>query len=152
MKKNTYNVRSFFLFFLWALCNCCWAVTLPSQAYSVYNPLYEANNDHVSMPKGVVFKGINHVLLAGNNDWGTDCVDEYGEKTIECRTCCGDKLQEIPLDQQADYSELHTTCLNICATGLPLGGAPLDMPFWFILPLCGLYGVIQYIRNKETEY
>ena len=144
-------MRRSLLLFLLGVSNAVGAVTLPSQSYTVYSPLYEMNHDNVKMDQGTLFKGINHVLQASNDEWGTACVDEYGAKNMNCRACCGQKLEEIPLDQRSEYDELHAACLTMCNTGLPLGGAPLDVPLWFILPLCGLYGVVQRIRCKKTE-
>lgn len=149
--KKIYQKRLSLLWIILGFSNAVWAVTLPQQSYSVYNSLYEINNDNVSAAHGTVFKGINHILKSGNNEWGDSCVDQYGEKSMECRTCCGDLLSEIPNDQQAEFQEMHANCLSICNTGLPLGGAPLDLPVWFVLPLCGLYGVLQRIRSKKLE-
>lgn len=149
--KNIHQMRLTFLLLLLNLCVAVGAVSLPNQSYMVYNPLYEANQDNVSMSYGTVIKGINHVLKSDNESWGTSCVDEYGAKSMECRACCGEKLEEIPLDQQAAYAEMHSECLTLCNTGLPLGGAPLDIPLWFIMPLCGVYAALQRIRNKKKE-
>jgi hypothetical protein len=149
--KNKYKMRHSFLLFLLGVSNTLWAVSLPSQSYSVYNQLYEMNHDNVKMDQGTLIMGVNHVLKAGNDEWGTACVEDYGPKNMNCRACCGQKLEEIPLDQRSEYDELHAACLTMCNTGLPLGGAPLDISVWFILPLCGLYGVVQRIRCKKTE-
>lgn len=149
--KKIYQKRISLLLIILGFSNVVWSVTLPSQSYSVFNSLYEFDNGRVSAPHGTVFLGINNVIITNNNTWGDECVREYGEKSIECRTCCGDKLSDIPLDKQADYSELHATCMSLCNTGLPLGGAPLDLPVWFVLPLCALYGVVQRIRSKKLE-
>ena len=149
--KKIYQKRLSLLWIILGFSNAVWAVPLPQQSYSVYNSLYEINNDNVSAAHGTVFKGINHILKSGNNEWGESCVEEYGEGSMECRTCCGDLLSGIPSDQQVYYQEKHAACLNICNTGLPLGGAPLDLPVWFVLPLCGLYGVVQRIRSKKLE-
>lgn len=149
--KIKYLVRGSFLLFLLGVSNTLWAVTLPTQSYAVYSPLYEMNHDNVRMDQGTIFKGINHVLKAGNDEWGNSCVDGYGEKTMECRNCCRNRLEAKQPDERADYNDLYQNCLSICNTGLPLGGAPLDIPLWFILPLCGLYGVVQRIRCKKTE-
>lgn len=102
------------------------------------------------MDQGTLFKGINHVLQASNDEWGTDCLGQYN-KGESCKDCCRQKLAAFPLDQQMEHAELFTACITMCNTGLPLGGAPLDIPLWFILPLCGLYGVVQRIRCKKTE-
>lgn len=147
MKKSNSMRVSFSLLFL-SLNITVGAATLPRQSYSVYSSLYEFNQDNVSMSYGTIIKGVNHVLAANNNSWGSMCVQEYGEKTMDCRTCCGDLLAEKPLDQQQEYANMHSDCLSICNTGLPLGGAPLDMPLWFIVPLCGLYVAVQSL-NKE---
>lgn len=144
-------MRCSLLLFLLGVGNTLWAVTLPSQSYSVYNQLYEMNHDNVKMDQGTIFMGVNHVLQASNDEWGTTCVYEYGPKNMRCRDCCREQLEAYPLDQQQEYKELYTACLTMCNTGLPLGGAPLDIPLWFILPLCGLYGVVQRIRCKKTE-
>jgi hypothetical protein len=149
--KNKYKMRRSLLFFLLALSNTLWAVSFPPQSYAVYNDLYEINHDNVKMDQGTLIKGINHVLQASNDEWGTECVGEYGPKNMNCRACCGQKLEAIELDKRKDYDELHAACLTMCNTGLPLGGAPLDVPMWFVLPLCGLYGVVQRIRCKKTE-
>lgn len=143
-------MRRSLLFFLLALSNTLWAVSFPPHSYAVYNDLYEVNHDNVMMDQGTLIKGINHVLQASNDEWGTECV-KYGEKTMGCRNCCRDFLKAQPLDQQADFNDLYQNCLSMCNTGLPLGGAPLDVPVWFILPLCGLYGVVQRTRCKKTE-
>lgn len=144
-------MRRSFLLFLLGVSNAVGAVTLPSQSYTVYSPLYEMNHDNVKMDQGTIFKGINHVLQASNESWGKTCVDQYGEKTMECRNCCRDFLKAQPLDRQADFNDLYQDCLSMCNTGLPLGGAPLDIPLWFILPLCGLYGVVQCVRYNKLE-
>lgn len=149
--KNKYKLRRSLLLFLLGVSNTLWAVTLPCQSYSVYNDLYEINHDNVKMDQGTLFKGINHVLKASNDEWGTTCVEAYGPKNMRCRDCCRQQLEAFPLDKQQEYNELYTACLTTCNTGLPLGGAPLDIPLWFILPLCGLYGVVQCIRCKKTE-
>lgn len=149
--KNKYKLRRSLLLFLLGVSNTLWAVTLPCQSYSVYNDLYEINHDNVKMDQGTLFKGINHVLKASNDEWGTECKSAYGEKTMGCRSCCGNLLEAKPRDERADFNDLYQNCLSICNTGLPLGGAPLDIPLWFILPLCGLYGVVQCIRCKKTE-
>ena len=148
--KNKYKMRRSLLLFLLVVSNTLWAVTLPTQSYSVYNQLYEMNHDNVQMDHGTLVKGVNHVLQASNDEWGTNCLGQYG-KGESCKACCRQKLQEYPLDQQLEYTELFTACITMCNTGLPLGGAPLDIPVWFILPLCGLYGVVQRTRCKKTE-
>lgn len=144
-------MRRSFLFFLLGLSNTLWAVSFPPQSYAVYNDLYEINHDNVKMDQGTLIKGINHVLKAGNNEWGDLCVEQSVGDKWGCRRCCGQKLEAIELDKRKDYDELHAACLTMCNTGLPLGGAPLDIPMWFILPLCGLYGVVQRTRCKKTE-
>lgn len=149
--KKMEQIKLSLLLLLFSVSITVSAVSLPSQSYSVYNNLYQRNQDNVSIGRGTTFKNINMVLQSGNNEWGDTCVDEYGPKSIECRTCCGDLLEEIPQDQQGEYRAMHTACLNVCNTGLPLGGAPLDVSLWFILPLCGAYGVLQRIRNRKKE-
>jgi hypothetical protein len=149
--KKIYQKRLSLLWIILGFSNAVWAVTLPQQSYSVYNSLYEINNDNVSAAHGTVFKGINHVLKAGNDEWGNLCVEESGGDKMGCRSCCGDFLEALPKDKQADHNDLYQNCLSMCNTGLPLGGAPLDLPVWFVLPLCGLYGVLQRIRSKKLE-
>lgn len=149
--KNKYKIRRSFLLFLLGVSNAVGAVTLPSQSYTVYSPLYEMNHDNVKMDQGTIFKGINHVLKAGNNEWGDLCVEQSVGDKMGCRRCCGHLLEEQRPDERADYDDLYQNCLSMCNTGLPLGGAPLDIPLWFILPLCGLYGVIQCVRYNKLE-
>lgn len=150
MKKMQQNKLSLLLL-LFSVSITVGAVSLPTQYYSVYNNTYQTNQDRVTMAYGTQFRNLNMSIQSENDDWGNTCVDEYGPKSIECRTCCGDLLEEIPQDQQGEYRAMHTACLNVCNTGLPLGGAPLDVSLWFILPLCGLYGVLQRIRNRNKE-
>jgi hypothetical protein len=149
--KKIYQKRLSLLWIILGFSNAVWAVTLPQQSYSVYNSLYEINNDNVSAAHGTVFKGINHVLKASNDEWGNFCEEQSGGDKMGCRSCCGDFLEALPKDKQADHNDMYQNCLSICNTGLPLGGAPLDLPVWFVLPLCGLYGVLQRVRSKKLE-
>ncbi len=148
--KNSNSMRvSFSLLFL-SLNITVGAVTLPSQSYSVSSSLYEFNQDNVSMSYGTIIKGVNHVLVANNNSWGSMCVQEYGEKNMDCRACCSDLLAEKPLDQQQEYMNMHSDCLSICNTGLPLGGAPLDMPVWGLMASIMLYAMLKIKKSNES--
>lgn len=125
------------------------AVSLPSESYLLYNKLYEPNQDNVSMSYGTVFKGINTRIMAKNTTWADACYEEHGEGR-DCKECCGAYQEEYVDDaDQAYYDGLYSECLKACGYEPPLGGAPLDIPAWFILPLCGLYGIVQRIRNKK---
>ncbi|MED9995273.1 MAG: hypothetical protein UFP03_00575 [Paludibacteraceae bacterium] len=144
----------FILLLFFSLSMAVGAVSLPNQSYSVYNELYETNKDFVSMSYGTVFRGINTRIVAQNTSWGTECSEGGDVKGMDCRKCCREHLEELG-DETADeeYNKLADECLAACEPdgNVPLGGAPLDLPVWFILPLCGLYGAVQRIRNRKKE-
>jgi hypothetical protein len=151
--QNMKNYKWLLLSLFVSLSMAVGAVSLPSQSYLLYNELYEPNQDNVSMSYGTVFKGINTRIMAKNASWGEDCYQEHGEG-MDCHNCCGEYQDEyIDEDQEEYYEGLYKECLKKCGEDYedPLGGAPLDLPVWFILPLCGLYGAVQRIRNRKKE-
>jgi hypothetical protein len=141
----------FILWLLFSLSVTAGAVALPSQSYAIYNELYATNNDQVGMSYGTVFRGINHRLRTENSNWGDVCSGKWGEG-LECMTCCGELNDEVYFDatpeEQVQYDKLHQECLSACGSN-EYDPLPLDLPLWFILPLCGLYGIVQRKRNKK---
>lgn len=128
------------------------AVSLPTQSYSVYNELFEKDKDRVSMSYGTMFKGINLRIQTQNSSWGDECSEGGDVKGMDCRRCCRDHLEGLGDETaQEEYNKLEDACMAACEPdgNVPLGGAPLDIPAWFILPLCALYGVVNRFRNKK---
>lgn len=152
---NMKMYKWFILWLLFSLSVTAGAVSLPSQSYAIYNELYATNNDQVGMSYGTVFRGINHRLRTENLDWGTGCLASTGGvKGPECMQCCSDAFDSaVNFDTMGDaeiaqFDKLQEEC-NIACGSQEYDPLPLDLPLWFILPLCGLYGIVQRKRNKK---
>jgi hypothetical protein len=150
---NMKMYKWFILWLLFSLSVTAGAVSLPSQSYAIYNELYATNNDQVGMSYGTVFRGINHRLRTDNSNWGTVCLANTGQvKGPECMQCCADTYERENTWESdevvAQYDALKEEC-DIACGSQEYDPLPLDLPLWFILPLCGLYGIVQRRRNKK---
>lgn len=73
------TLRLYIVFLLVSFTSVAFAVTLPTYSFFGANELYATNEDKVEISVGTKIGGINMLLEANNESWGTSCTSVYQE-------------------------------------------------------------------------